>query len=204
MLGAMSEDTPERARALAGGGDLQGAAQTLTRYLQATPEDAAAHFQLAHLLLALGDTPAAVQRLQTALALDPDNTTMLSDLGTALEELGDEAGARACFDALLAHDAHDIEARRAVAELHAKRCRFAEAAGELEQCLALAPEDSRTILALGACLQELGRVDEALGHYRRLLARDSTRYYEVVKKLTSASTGCFWLKSAELRRVLLG
>ena len=268
----MSKDTPERAHALANGGDLEGAAQTLVRHLQAAPGDAAAHFQLAHLLVALGDKPAALQRLQTTLALEPDNTMLLSDLGTALEELGDEgqaeqayrravrgtppfppasynlalilcrrgqwreaarhlqtaleqapnfhaarhqlglalnalgdeAGARACFDALLARDGQDIEARRAIAELDFKRCRFAEAAGELERCLALAPDDARTILALGACLQELGRVDEALGHYRHLLARDRTRYYEVVKKLTGASTGRFWLKSAELRRVLLG
>lgn len=91
-----------------------------------------------------------------------------------------------------------------MADAHRDRCEFAEAAAELEQCLARAPEDAETILALGSCLQELGRVDEALEHYRRLLAREPSRYYDVVKKLTGASTGRFWVRSGELRRMLLG
>ena len=83
-------------------------------------------------------------------------------------------------------------------------CRFADAAQQLEQCLALAPDDALATLALGACMQELGRIDSALAHYRRLLEHEPCRYYEVVKKLTSASKGRFWVKSAELRRMLLG
>jgi Flp pilus assembly protein TadD len=272
MLRDMSDDTPERAHDLARGGDMQGAAQTLKRYLEATPGDASAHFQLAHMLLELGDASMAVQHFKQALAQEPDNAVIHSDLGTALEALGSEAqaeaayrraaqatpafppasynlalilcrrgewqeaaghlraalgqaagfhaarhqlglalnalgeedGARACFDALLADDPKNIEARRAIADIHMQHCRFADATEQLEQCLGLTPDDARATLALGACLQELGRVDEALTHYRRLLQRDRRHYYDVVKKLTSASTGRFWLKSAELRRVLLG
>jgi hypothetical protein len=39
---------------------------------------------------------------------------------------------------------------------------------------------------------------------RRLLKRDRSCYYDVVKKLTGASRGRFWVKTAELRHVLLG
>lgn len=272
MLGAMSEDTPERAHSLACAGDMRGAARMLARYLEAAPGDASAHFQLANLMLELGDAPQAVQSFHRALALQPDNAMIRNDLGTALEELGrepeaaeayrraavavppfppaqynlalilcrrgqwaeaaehlraalaqaadfgaarhqlglalaelgQEDAARACFEELLAGDATNIEVRRVMAEMDMKQCRFAEAARQLEQCLALAPDDARALLALGTCLQELGRVDEALAHYRRLLERDRSRYYEVVKKLTSASTGRFWINSAELRRVLGG
>lgn len=271
MLRTMPEDSPERARNLAGDGDVKGAARVLARYLEVTPGDASAHFQLAHLLLELGDAQRAVQGFVRALELESDNAVMHNDLGTALEELGrepeaaeayrraaqaqppyppaqynlalilgrrgqwDEAArrlraaleqtpgfraarhqlglvlrklgqddaARTCFDDLLAADPKDIEARRAIADMDMGHCRFADATEQLEQCLALAPEDANATLALGACLQELGRVDEALAHYRRLLARDRSRYYDVVKKLTGASTGCFWVKAAELRRVLL-
>ena len=268
----MSEDSPERARSLARDGDVKGAARVLARYLEATPGDASAHFQLAHLVLDLGDAQRAVQGFERALGLEPDNAMFHSDLGVALEEagrepeaaeayrraaqaqppyppaqynlalilgrrgqwheaarrlraalaqspgfraarhqlglvlreLGQDDAARACFDDLLAADPKDIEARRAIADMDMDGCRFADAAQQLEQCLALAPEDASATLALGACLQELGRVDEALAHYRRLLERDRSRYYEVVKKLTGASTGRFWVKAAELRRVLLG
>ncbi len=268
----MPEDNPDRARALVDVGDIEGAAQVLTRYLEATPDDALAHFQLAHLVLGLGDAQRAVQVFERTVELVPDNAVAHNDLGTALEEvgrepeaaeayrratrtqppfppaqhnlalilgrrgewreaaqhlraaleqtpgfraarqqlgaalreLGQDDAARACFNELLAGDPKDVEARRAIADMDMDDCRFADAAQQLEQCLALAPDDARTILTFGACLQELGRVDEALAHYRRLLKRDRSRYYEVVKKLTGASSGRFWVKVSELRQVLLG
>ncbi len=268
----MPEDNPERARALVDDGDAEGAAQVLARYLEATPGDALAQFQLGHLVFELGDAQRAVQAFERAIALAPDNAAVHNDLGRALEEvgrepeaaeayrraagkhppfppaqhnlalilgrrgewheaarhlrealeqtpgfraarqqlgvalreLGQDDAARACFDELLAGDPKDIEARRAIADMHMDQCRFADAAQQLEQCLALAPDDARATLTLGACLQELGRVDEALAHYRRLLKRDRSRYYEVVKKLTGASSGRFWVKVSELRQILLG
>jgi tetratricopeptide (TPR) repeat protein len=268
----MSADSLKRARGLAEGGDLEGSAQVLAAYLEATPGDASAHFQLAHLVLKLGDTARAVASFQRALEIEPDNAVVNSDLGMALEILGREpeaaeayrratlasppfppahynlalilcrrgrwdeaarhlraaldqapefrvarlqlgralrrlgqvAPARACFDHLLSGDPKDVEARRAIADMDMSDCRFDAAAQQLEQCLALAPNDGDTILALGACIQELGRIDDALAHYRRLLEHDPCRYYEVVKKLTGASKGRFWVKSAELRRILLG
>ena len=268
----MPEDSPERARTLAQAGDMKGAAQVLARHLKASPGDAAAHFQLANLVLRLGDAERAVHCFEHARALEPDNALIHNDLGRALEEagreseaalayeraaraqppyppaqynlalirrrqgqlheatrylrealeqtpgfrvaryelgqcltqLGQEDAARACFDDLLADDCNDIEARRAIAEMDIDHCRFADAVEQLEQCLALAPEDAAATLALGACLQELGRLDEALAHYRRLLQRDRSRYYQVVKKLTGAARGRFWVKTTELRRTLLG
>ncbi len=268
----MPEDSPERARTLAQVGDMKGAVQVLTRYLEASPGDASSHFQLANLVLALGDAQGAVHGFERALALEPDNAVIRSDLGTALQkagreseaavaygraaraqppyppaqynlaliwrrqgrlheavgqlrealeqtpgfrvaryelgqclaELGQEDAARACFDHLLAEDSDDIEARRAIAEMDMDHCRFADAVEQLEQCLALAPGDAAATLALGACLQELGRLDEALAHYRRLLEHDRSRYYQVVKKLTGAARGRFWIKTTELRRTLLG
>jgi Flp pilus assembly protein TadD len=272
MHRAMSDDTPERAQVLARSGDRSGAARMLARYLDGSPGDTQAHFQLAHLWLELGDAERALQSFQSALTLEPDNAVIHSDVGIALEALGrevqaadayrraadatppfppacynlalihcrrrqwqeaagylrraleqapdfqparhqlglaldalgDEDAARACFDALLAADPQNLEARRAIADMHVARCRYDAAARLFEQCLELNPEDTRATLALGACLQELGRVDDALVHYRRLLKRDRSHYYDVVKKLTSASTGRFRVKSEELRRLLLG
>lgn len=268
----MSEDSPDAALRLARGGDLKGAARVLARYLEATPGDADARWQLARLTLELGDAARAVQEFQNALSEEPDNAVVRNDLGTALEaagreseaaeayrraletqppyppaqhnlalilgrrgqwpeaaellraalaqapgfhaarrqlgwalrRLGREEEARGCFDALLAADANDIETRRALADMDMDACRYADAAEQLGRCLTIAPGDAKAALALGSCLQELGRVDEALEHYRQLLRRDRSHYYEVVKKLTSASTGRYWVNAAELRRVLLG
>ena len=56
----MPEDSPERARTLAHGGDAKAAVLVLTRYLEASPGDASGHFQLAHLVLELGDAQGAL------------------------------------------------------------------------------------------------------------------------------------------------
>jgi len=180
------------------------AAEAYGRAAQAQPPYPPAQYNLALILGRRGQWHEAARHLRAALAQSPGFRAARHQLGLVLHELGQDDGARACFDDLLATDPKDIEARRAIADMHMDRCRFADAAEQLEQCLALAPEDASATLVLGACLQELGRVDEALAHYRRLLEHDRSRYYDVVKKLTGASTGRFWVKAAELRRVLLG
>lgn len=180
------------------------AAEAYERAGRAVPPFPPAQYNLALILCRRGQWQEAAEHLRGALAQSPEFHAARQQLGVALGALGQEHAARACFDELLARDARNIEARRAIADMDMRSCRFADAAQQLERCLALVPEDARATLALGACLQELGRIDEALAHYRRLLKRDRSRYYDVVKKLTSTSTGRFWVKSGELRRVLLG
>ena len=180
------------------------AAEAYRRGTLASPPFPPAHYNLALILCRQGQWDEAVQHLRAALEQAPEFRVARLQLGRALRKLGQAAPARACFDHLLADDPKDIEARRAIADMDMSDCRFDDAAQQLEQCLALAPNDADTILALGTCIQELGRVDEALAHYRRLLQHQPRRYYEVVKKLTGASKGRFWVKSAELRRLLLG
>ncbi len=180
------------------------AAVAYGRAARAQPPYPPAQYNLALIRRRQGQLDEAAGQLREALEQTPGFRAARYQLGQCLAELGQEDAARACFDHLLADDSKDIEARRAIAEMDIDHCRFADAAHQLEQCLALAPGDATAMLALGACLQELGRVDEALAHYRRLLEHDRSRYYQVVKKLTGAARGRFWVKTTELRRTLLG
>ena len=180
------------------------AAQAYRCAAETTPAFPPAQYNLALILCRQGQWEEAIKLLRAALEEEPEFRAARLQLGQALVGLGQVDAAQTCFDDLLGADGDDLEAHRAMADLHMGRCRFADAAQHLQRCLALAPHDARATLALGACAQELGRVDEALGHYRRLLQREPSRYYDVVKKLTSASKGHFWVKSAELRRILLG
>jgi Flp pilus assembly protein TadD len=180
------------------------AAEAYRRATRMTPVFPPAHYNLALMLCRQRQWDEAVQQLRAALEQAPEFRIARLQLGLALGALGQGDAARACFDHLLTTDPKDIEARRAIADMDMRDCRFADAAQQLEQCLELARDDALATLALGGCMQELGRVDEALTHYRRLLEHEPSRYYEVVKKLTSASKGRFWVKSAELRRMLLG
>jgi tetratricopeptide (TPR) repeat protein len=180
------------------------AAVAYGRAARAQPPYPPAQYNLALIWRRQGRLHEAVGQLREALEQTPGFRVARYELGQCLAELGQEDAARACFDHMLAEDSDDIEARRAIAEMDMDHCRFADAVEQLEQCLARAPGDAAATLALGACLQELGRLDEALAHYRRLLEHDRSRYYEVVKKLTGAARGRFWVKSTELRRTLLG
>jgi Flp pilus assembly protein TadD len=180
------------------------AAAAYRRGAHSQPPYPPAQYNLARLHGRRGQWREAAELLRASVDQTRGFRAARLELGLVLRRLGDEDGARACFDTLLADDSRDLETRRVIADSEMSQCRFADAAEHLEQCLALAPEDAKTILALGSCLQELGRVAEALTHYRRLLVRDRSRYYEVVKKLTGASTGCFWVNAEALRRALLG
>jgi len=190
--------------ALEGLGREEEATAAYKRGAEAAPPFPPAQYNLARMLCHRGQWEEAVALLHAALEQAPDFRAARLQLGQALVGLGESDAAHACFDDLLRADGNDLQARRAMADLHMGRCRFADAAQQLEHCLALAPDDAHGTLALGACRQELGRIDEALTLYRDLLRREPSRYYDVVKKLTSASKGCFWVKSAELRRILLG
>jgi tetratricopeptide (TPR) repeat protein len=171
---------------------------------RAQPPYPPAQYNLALIRHRQGQLHEAAQLLRQALEQAPSFRAARQQLGQCLARLGQEDAARACFEHLLADDGNDLEARRALAEMDMDHCRFADAVEQLQQCLVLAPKDAAATLALGSCLQELGRLDEALAHYRRLLEHDRSRYYEVVKKLTGAAKGRFWVKTTELRRTLLG
>lgn len=97
-LARISAPGPDRlmlaARAEAGMGDWEGAADTLAELLQAEPGNAAAHALRAAALRRGGDPAAAAQEAAAALALDPDLAEGLFEAAAAAAETGDAPGAR--------------------------------------------------------------------------------------------------------------
>ena len=58
-------------------------------------------------------------------------------------------------------------------------------------------------LNLGFCLQEIGASEAALEVYRQALRRDRSLYPLVLKTMTTAARGQYWLRPSELRARLL-
>jgi Tfp pilus assembly protein PilF len=79
--------------ALARSGALGDAASELQTVVRAAPRDAAAHANLANVLMSLGDLPHAIAEFQEALVLEPKMATVHNDFGVALARTGrrDEA-----------------------------------------------------------------------------------------------------------------
>jgi tetratricopeptide (TPR) repeat protein len=116
-----------------------------------------------------------------ALAVDPRNDVALYNLGLALEEAGDEAGAVRRYGELLAllpehaparHNHDRLEARRLEREAgdQAAAGRLAEAVDLYGQALALDPKRLHSRRSRGMALAQLGRFEEAIPDLREAVA----------------------------------
>jgi Flp pilus assembly protein TadD len=116
-----------------------------------------------------GQYDAAISEFRKALAMDPDDTTALSNLGVALTSAGrfDEAAAQ--FRKTIEVDPENFKAHGNLGVALARSGRFAEAIPALEKAVSLDPDDARTRSALGGALVNLGRLDDAMAHLRRAL-----------------------------------
>ncbi len=154
-------------------------------------------------LEACGRLDEARSELQTVLDTDPDIVPVLALLGRISAQDFDADSALRCYRRVLEIEPNHFDAAFGAACIELDSCRFAEAAEDFARCIELEPDNLQVRLNLALCLQELGRQEEALDHYREILRREPKRYYAVVKSLLSAARGVFWLDSKELRRRLM-
>jgi tetratricopeptide (TPR) repeat protein len=180
-------------------GQPDDAEQSLRRAIELRPGLAQAHHNLAVVQRDRGELDAALESLRQAVARDPDYAKAWLELGR-LHRLRD-----ALDDALasLARAAELPDACEEAGQIEQARGRYGAAAGHYEACLRRDPARTTTRLTLGFCLQEDGRLDDALDQYRQALAADPDLYPLAVKSLTTASKGALWQSPAELRSVLL-
>jgi tetratricopeptide (TPR) repeat protein len=115
---------------------------------------------------------------------------------------GDDERALACFDEVLSLEPDHPGARLNVAMALQRRHRFVEALAHYEACREALADSPDLYFGLGLCLQELGRLDEAFAVYRQFLKLAPQAYAQVLKNLTSASSGKFWLHPSSLRKEL--
>jgi Flp pilus assembly protein TadD len=86
-----------------------------------------AHANLGALCLLRGNSGEAIGHLQRALDLCPDDSGLLTQLGTVLQELGETEEGNACFRRAIATDPHHVDAQWGLA-LGLLRCgQFEEA-----------------------------------------------------------------------------
>ena len=92
----------DRARALAGTGDYEGAVDDLTRAAQIAPLNAEVFVYRASARRALDLLDLARRDVETALNINPDNVHALLERGNLLRVAGDDDGARADWSKILA------------------------------------------------------------------------------------------------------
>ena len=153
-------------------GQLERAAESLTRATTLRPGFADAHNDLGRVLLALGRTDAAVASCHRALELRPRFAAALGNLANA--EL-----ARGALGAAIEGYRRVIALEPALAEAHRNLGSALIEAGEAEaglealrRAVQLRPDFAAAVTQLARALTVRGRAAEALPHYERLLAHD--------------------------------
>lgn len=157
-----------RGRRLVAEGRLELAERELRRALEyrSSPQ---AHAQLGRVLALREKLDEAIEQLEAALRLAPEDLLILIDLGTALSDRGDLERA-----AELLTEAVRLDPTAAGAHFNLGRARFRQGSAarsipHYEEALRLAPTEGEIHTRLGIALAAVDRTDEAVSHWRRAL-----------------------------------
>lgn len=119
--------------------------------------------------LAEGNSAAAADYFEQALALSPDSPSLRHRFATSLWRMGDRRGAQAAFEEIIRTAPEYTEARFNLAMIMAGSGRTDEAIAQLSAALERKPGYVEARLALARILARNGRPDEALEQYATLL-----------------------------------
>ena len=164
------KDKPWRrlAQALSSQGDAQGELEAWGQVLALLPNDPQAHERLASLLEGLGRGAEAVAHLKVAAEADPSKIKPWKRYARSLEEAGQGAGAFKVWRRVLELDPRDGHAHDRLAELLLAQGLKARALAHV-RILAESGEDRASWRRMGRLLAELGKTDEAISAWRKVL-----------------------------------
>ncbi len=158
-----------QASALHRSGRLAEAEQLYHRIVAADPASFAAQHMLGVLAAQAGRIDDALDRIATALKLDPNDPAALVNYGNVLNLKGRFAEAITCYDRALARRP-DADIFRGRGHALQGLGRLPEALAAYARALALNPSDVQALYRQGVVLGELGQADAALAAYDRVLA----------------------------------
>ena len=119
-----------------------------------------------------GDWEEAIAQFQQAAALSPGDRSMQMNLGTALLNIGDGAGARQAFLAAERADPQNPDTQYALGALYLMAGQYRSAIERFELAAAIDPGMAEAFLSLADTLRQDGRPAAALPVYVELLAAD--------------------------------
>jgi tetratricopeptide (TPR) repeat protein len=119
---------------------------------------------------ATGRKSEAIDALQTAVTLSPQDAEARSNLGVTLQELGRLDEALASYKQAIALSSDSTESHYNLGNTLKELGRLDEALASYKQAIALKPDFAEAHYNLGITLQELGRLDEALASYKQAIA----------------------------------
>jgi tetratricopeptide (TPR) repeat protein len=147
---------------------------------------------LAQSFLAMGEYDEAYKYVAMARVGDRNNPDLTVLEGRIRVGQGDTSTARSLFNAVLAVQPNNAEARMGLSEAEVADGRLRTALSDYAQSLKLAPESTRAILSLAQISDELGDLDGAAKYYELALkSHSSDPHVQLAAARWYASTGDF-------------
>jgi tetratricopeptide (TPR) repeat protein len=142
------------------------------RSLTLDPRSAGTQYDLGTLLLRERRYADARRRLEAAVAIKPDFSDAHNNLGTVYFAEGRYEEALRSYREAVRIDPHNGRAHYNLGRVLASREQWEPAVMAFEEALELTPQDADTNAALGSSLAAIGKILEAVRHYRVALATD--------------------------------
>lgn len=153
-------------------GDAAGAAVLFRRIASAHPDEPVAWALLGGALVDAGSPSDAVDALDRAAALAPDNDDIAVELAVAKHASGQSGQAIAVLSGRLARLGESERAHAVLAEAYRDLSQLDPAIAAYGTVLAINPDNNAARVAMGTCQQRGGDLAGAVESYRAALARD--------------------------------
>ena len=148
-------------------GDHKKAVELINRAINLNGKDPAYRSNLAISLRALNRLDEATERLQQAVAIDPDYAVAHKNLGVTLNQLGRSREAAKHLRRALELAPDDADAYKSLGLAMLNQGQLHEAAESLAKAASLKPDDPEATNNLGVVLKDMGRLDDAAAHLRK-------------------------------------
>ncbi len=133
--------------------------------IQKNPQDASAHYALAHAFFVDGQFPAGETQLERVLELQPENAQARLDLGAAYLSQDEPEKAEDEFTKLVKQDPSNAEAHAALGMALADQDHHDKAVFEYQAALRLNPKITGVYYRLGISQSELKQYDDAIASF---------------------------------------
>lgn len=128
------------------------------------------HETMGRIQLLVDDPKVALEEFRTALALRPDSVEAQMGLASALDKVGDDAGAEAAYRKATEIQPGWWSTWSHLGVFQVTHGEYDEAAAAFEEALKRSPDNVRTLDNLAVTYQMMGKYDEAVARYEKAIA----------------------------------
>jgi membrane associated rhomboid family serine protease/Flp pilus assembly protein TadD len=137
----------------------------LQNKIKQNPQDASAHYALAHAFFTKGNFPEGTAELKRVLELQPQNASARLDLGAAYLELEQPKQAQEAFATLVAQDPENVRGHVGLGIALADQQNYAGAISEYKAALQIDSKADGVYYRLGISQAQLKKYDDAIASY---------------------------------------